>query len=308
MGEVPATVEDARGFEVGKTTVGAITELAAVASRARFARSLGNLIGAAEASAFKEIRDRKLYRGMPAAVLAGMADIPAENVSGTIETFDEFCHAFGFTRQRVYERIKMLEDLGEEVFGRLSALGVPRSALRLTGKIEGDGRRELMKLARDPSTERDKLVKTIQSLARENGALEKDLESAQGDVADRDEQIEAGKKQLKKISAKQRELKGELADWKAGRAMPEEARAEMQEFAQRCAEVKGVFHRLSTYGWGEDAAAFAGSFGALVLDTALEYFETIADQGLPTLSDRKLKQVKRLAEAGHLAADAVAEE
>lgn len=317
MGDVPAKA-DLRGLEVGKTTVGALLRLAQASARARVTRGIGNLAGAAEASALKEIRDAKLYVGLPRTLVADLSGT-ASDAEGECHTFEDFCDAIGQSRQRVYERIKLVEDLGEEMFGRMDELGVPRAALRLSMKIDGDSRRDLLKLARDPSTDRDKLVSTIKALAREAGAAEKEAEQLREEKAELEGQIEAGKKQLKKLSAQCRELKGEVSDWKAGRAMPEEDRAEMNEFAQRCAEVKGFFLRLSTYGWsnGKNARAdgkgqaspLAGSFGALVVDTAMNFFDTLSGiHGLPTLTDRKLSQIKRLAEAGHLAADAVAEE
>ena len=314
MGDVPARVQDVRSVEVGGTTVGATMRLSGAIARARLARGMGSIIGAAEASALKEIRDAKLYKGMPRKVVAELSGAPAEDLEGACHTFEDFCDAVGRTRQRVYERIASFETFGDEL-GHVDELGIPRALLRLAGKVSGDGRRELLKLARDPATDRAKLVNTIAALAREAGALEAEKAGLEEALAEKDSQIEAGKAQLKKLSGQVRELKGVVADWKAGRAMPEEDRAEMNEFAQRCAEVKGFFLRLSTYGWGngkggrgKSESPLAGGFGALVMDTALQYLESLSDvHGLPQLSDRRLSQIKRLAEAGHLAADAVAE-
>jgi uncharacterized coiled-coil protein SlyX len=291
--------------EVGSTSVVGIIELAKMYGGARVARGMSGMATAAEAAALKEIRDRKLYLGVPAKTLAQMAGLPVENFEGETETFEEFCRALGFSRQRVYEKIKFLEDLGGDFLQRADELGLPRKVLRLTGKIEGNGRRHLLKLARDPETDRERLVGTITSLVEESGALQKERDELAEDLAEKEAKIEKGKKQLRALQEKLHNTKNELDALKAGKAIPEEDEKALRELAEEAGGVMAFFDRLERIKWGE-RTDLAASFAGLVADRAMDFTdEMLAQHADGTPDTKQRKAFKRLSLVARTAADAL---
>jgi len=283
----------------------AIARAAGAVARARLARGAVHLLSAAEAAALKEIRDAKLYKGLPAEVVCEMVPgLRPGDIDGTCNTFEDFCRALGFSRQRVYERIQQLENFGDEL-ARFDELGVPNRVMRLAMSAPDASKQQIIEIAKQPGTTRDSLVGTIESLARENGELARDNEHTKELLAERDNQIERGKKQLKKLQDKTHKAEQELAAYRAGRKVEKDDEDAIRALADLTTLVTCTIERIRSTKFRKEDPCGVAIAAYIERETAELVDELYKQHGAPPTSPQFKKVRDRIARMADDAVDAV---
>ncbi|MFU2111667.1 hypothetical protein [Glaesserella parasuis] len=125
-----------------------------------------------------------------------------------VTTWDDFCNALGFSREKIDEDIRNLNVLGEEFLETSQRLGLGYREMRKLRQLPSDARAEIIDADYSEATDKEELIEKIEDLTakhvREKDALTKQLETAKGNY-------EAQSKVMANKDRKINELSEELA-------------------------------------------------------------------------------------------------
>lgn len=138
-----------------------------------------------------EIKNNKKYKGLVTYIHGELT---------TVSSWEQYCLACGFTRQKVDEDLLNLSVLGEEFLEDSQRLGLGYRDLRKLRKLPDDARAEIVEADYSEATDKEELLERIEDLtakfAKEKGELEVKLKRKSEDydaqakvLANRNERI-----------------------------------------------------------------------------------------------------------------------
>ena len=168
-----------------------------------------------------EIKNNKKYKGLVTYIHGELT---------TVSSWEQYCLACGFTRQKVDEDLLNLSVLGEEFLEDSQRLGLGYRDLRKLRKLPDDARAEIIEADYSETADKEELLEKIEDLtaqfAKEKGELEGKLKQSRDNyeaqakvLANKNEQI--NKLDLK-LAEKEQWFKN-LTPEQKGEALREEA-------------------------------------------------------------------------------------
>ncbi|MDO9744352.1 hypothetical protein [Glaesserella parasuis] len=147
-----------------------------------------------------EIKNSKKYKGL--------SYIDQDGKVLTVSSWEDYCTACGFSRQKIDLDLQNLAVLGEDFLETSQRLGLGYREMRKLRQLPSDARAEIIDADYSDATDKEELIEKIEDLtakhAREKDALTKQLETAKGNY-------EAQSKVMANKDRKINELSEELA-------------------------------------------------------------------------------------------------
>ncbi|MDG4948450.1 hypothetical protein NYR72_07905 [Actinobacillus equuli subsp. haemolyticus] len=148
-----------------------------------------------------EFKEAKKYKGLE------MLDTSGNRRQ--VSTWDDFCNALGFSRQKIDEDITNLYKLGEDFLETSQRLGLGYREMRKLRQLPEEARAEIVEADYSETTDKEDLIEKIEDLtakhAKEKESLTKQLESVKANydaqakvIANKDERLNKLDKELAK--------------------------------------------------------------------------------------------------------------
>ena len=135
-----------------------------------------------------EFKEAKKYKGLE------MLDISGNRRQ--VSTWDDFCSALGFSRQKIDEDISNLYKLGEDFLETSPRLGLGYREMRKLRQLPEEARSEIVDADYSEATDKEDLIEKIEDLTAKHA---KDKEALQAQLKRKSDDYEA---QAKMIAAK----------------------------------------------------------------------------------------------------------
>ncbi|WP_291519353.1 hypothetical protein [Acidovorax sp.] len=153
--------------------------------RIQMGQAFGGLATALTLRELKSIKESKSYRNMAGQTGVDRRGLPIHDLG----TWDGFCRALGFSRDKVDEDLRNLDAFGEEALDGLSAIGAGYRELKEYRKLPEDRKQALIEVAKmgdkegfvelaeqiisNHIKEKEELQKAVEEGKQELGAMEK---------------------------------------------------------------------------------------------------------------------------------------
>ena len=194
-----------------------------------------------------EIKNNKKYKGLVTYVHGELT---------TVSSWEQYCLACGFTRQKVDEDLLNLSVLGEEFLEDSQRLGLGYRDLRKLRKLPDDARAEIVEADYSEATDKEELLERIEDLtakfAKEKGELESKLKRKSEDydaqakvLANRNERINKLDAELAK---KEKLIATQTPDQRGGALREETAAISYKAEAILRGQVWQAFEALEAHG------------------------------------------------------------
>lgn len=116
-----------------------------------------------------EFKESKKYKGLE------MLDVTGNRRH--VSTWDDFCSALGFSRQKIDEDISNLSKLGEDFLETSQRLGLGYREMRKLRQLPEDARAEIVEADYSEATDKEELIEKIEDLTAKHAKEKAELEA-----------------------------------------------------------------------------------------------------------------------------------
>ncbi|MFW3379335.1 hypothetical protein ACN9NO_08310 [Glaesserella parasuis] len=116
-----------------------------------------------------EFKESKKYKGLE------MLDVTGNRRH--VSTWDDFCSALGFSRQKIDEDISNLSKLGEDFLETSQRLGLGYREMRKLRQLPEDARAEIVEADYSEATDKEELIEKIEDLTTKHAKEKAELEA-----------------------------------------------------------------------------------------------------------------------------------
>jgi hypothetical protein len=182
--------------EIGRAMAAKQFDVARVIGQMQTLKAFSDFSTAGLLRLFKEIKDRKVYRGV---------SVPQpDGTVRAINTFEEFCELMGTSRSKVDEDLQNAAVFGEAFLESANKAGLGYRQLRQLRALPEDEREKLKAATDDP----EELRIQVEEIAAEMKAVKKQLGDATKTLKIRDDMIGKQHKELVTVRTELEKLRG----------------------------------------------------------------------------------------------------
>lgn len=168
--------------------------------RVQMGRAIGGLTNALNLQALKSIKESKSYRSLGGQAGVDRLGLPIHDLG----TWDGFCRAIGFSREKLDEDLRNLDAFGEEALDGLAAIGAGYRELRQFRKLPEDRKQALIEVAKAGDKEGfvELAEQIISSHIKEKEVLQKAVEDGKQEMVALEKRLGVLRQQREDAEAK----------------------------------------------------------------------------------------------------------